>query len=118
MPNAPGSDQLLSTFFEYFMRIETLAPEKQVEQLYNSIDDKKWLEAVLSKYPFSISRPKADQPNVASFKYSMPASLIVAAFVAVIHIELDAPSIGKIFTGKRLRTFWQPCRQIMGHSIL
>jgi hypothetical protein len=75
-----SSDQLFAKFFQYYKRIEPLVPEELVKGLYNAVDDKKWLESVLSKNSDELIAPrKVDQPNIASFKYSTPAKLWAAA---------------------------------------
>jgi hypothetical protein len=48
--------------------------------LYDSIEDKKWLEIVLSKYK-ETTPPNIDRPNISSYNYSIPAGALSRVFL-------------------------------------
>lgn len=76
MRNTAGSDESLTKLYQTFKRLEPLVAEQEIEGLYNAIDDKKWLEGVLSKFSDeALSAHKIDRPNTASFRYAASASL-------------------------------------------
>lgn len=100
MRNTAGADQLLTKLYQTFKRLEPLVPEQEIEGLYNAIDDKKWLEGVLSQFSDdALSAHKIDRPNTASFRYAASASLYAVTVIFPVRIKLDAPSIGKTFIG-------------------
>ncbi|MGZ8300336.1 MAG: VapA/VapB family virulence-associated protein [Rhodoplanes sp.] len=100
MRNTAGADQLLTKLYQTFKRLEPLVPEQEIEGLYNAIDDKKWLEGVLSQFSDdALSAHKIDRPNAALFRHAASASLYAVTVIFPVRIKLDAPSIGKTFIG-------------------
>jgi hypothetical protein len=53
-----GADQLFVKLFQYYKRIDPFISEEALERLYDSIDDKKWLETVLSQYSEEAAAPE------------------------------------------------------------
>jgi hypothetical protein len=72
--------------------------ERQVRELYASIEDKDLVDKVLTQY----GKPPAQQlpqPNLASYKYAVPAWLHVEAFFGVL-VTLTVSSLTKKYVGK------------------
>lgn len=99
MPSTDSrSDPLLEKFIQYYKHRAQPGFNDSVFALYNSIEDKKWLEIVLSKYK-EATPPNIDRPNISSYKYSIPAGALVECFFFVINLNLWATGIGKTFQG-------------------
>ncbi len=95
-----SSDQLFAKLFQYYKRIEPLVPEELVKGLYDAVDDKKWLEAVLSKYSDELIAPRTvAQPNITSFRYSTPANLYAVAVIVPIKFTLTLPNLCLVYKG-------------------
>ena len=74
------SDPLFEKFVQYYKHLNQPVSGDLLLSLYNSIDDKKWLEVVLSKYK-EISPLKIDRPNIVTYQYSAPAGGLVECFL-------------------------------------
>ena len=92
------SDPLFEKFVQYYKHLNQPVSGDSLLSLYNSIDDKKWLEVVLSKYK-EISPLKIDRQNIVTYQYSAPAGGLVECFLFYLHVNVWAPVIGKNFNG-------------------
>jgi hypothetical protein len=93
--------ELFEKFSQYFKHIDPFVSAEQTERLFDSIEDKKWIDEVLSKHPEpSVEHARINRPNTTLLKYSVGANLRVMAFPPVADIELHADGVGKVFTGE------------------
>ncbi|MGA7656603.1 MAG: VapA/VapB family virulence-associated protein [Methylocella sp.] len=95
-----GADQLFVKLFQCYKRVDPFISEEALERLYNSIDDKKWLETVLSQYSEEAAAPrKVERPNTASFQYSTSANLYAVTVIVPVTVQLST-GLGLVFNGK------------------
>ena len=85
-------------FIDAFGSLKPLATEEELKNLYDSIEEKSSIDALVNKYG-AASKQTFDQPNIASFKYSVNANLRVMATFAT-YVELHIPAFGLVYSGK------------------
>lgn len=87
-----------ATFIDAFSSFKPHASDEELKNLYDSIEEKSSIDALIKKY-HATPKQKFDQPNIASFKYSVSANLRVLATFKT-HIELHIPSLGIVYSGE------------------
>lgn len=88
----------IAKFIDAFSSFKPHASEEELKKLYESIEEKNSIDTLIKKYGES-SKQKFDQPNLASFKYSVPANLRVMATFET-YVELHVPALGLVYSGK------------------
>ena len=84
-------------FVDCFGSFKPLASDQELKDFYDSIEDKSLVKLALEKYE-ATAKQKVDQPNLASFKYSVGANMRVMATFET-YIELHVPSLGLVYSG-------------------
>ncbi|MEV4457323.1 hypothetical protein [Microbispora sp. NPDC049633] len=93
-------DALFNKFVAYFQSIHPRATGPELEGLYGAIDDKAWLETILSKFDTQWSPPSGvERVNLSAFRHSVMALAKVEGLLLHLNVRLETKGIAKRFEG-------------------
>jgi virulence-associated protein len=102
MPTAEISALAFEKFAQYCSCFDPCPPRDKLRQLYDLIDDKEWIAAVLSKWNGKlVTIAHREPPNPALFKNSAAAKGTFGVIISILHIlDFQVTGINKVFSGK------------------